>query len=356
MSFNIKLFAVACIVFLCQQSWSQNENGIFFKSGIHHPGNNRNPFHSTAEHLEGNYYRLIQFNEVPTNQEKSTLASNGIELLNYIPHNAFFARVSVGANLEGLEDLGILSFEPIKPRFKLTYQLFTENYPHWALFGTDQIELNGIYFDGVSEETAHAMLRELGAEIINSNTANTIRLRIELNKLDQLYALNGFYYFEAIGAPEEPENLDGRTNHRSNMLATDYSTGLQYDGTGVIVMMQDDGYIGDHIDYEGRIDQSNCSGCSSNDANNHGDHVAGTIMGAGNLNPRYKGMAFGAQLLVFNSSNDNYDDVPNLYATQDLVITSKSYSAGCNGGYDSRARQLDQQVHDLQSLIHVFSA
>ena len=46
-------------------------------------------------------------------------------------------------------------------------------------------------------------------------------------------------------------------------------------------MMQDDGAIGPHIDYKGRLDQSAVSSSSGN----HGDHVGGTVMGAGNLDP-----------------------------------------------------------------------
>ena len=361
MSIKLRLFGVLCFLLSYGQGIAQKENSILFKTGAYLPENNVHSLgnraaYSVSELVDGHYYRLIHFETVPTNEEKASLLAKGIQLRNYIPHNAFFAEVSVDADLLNLGTYGIRSVEVIDPLFKLTPDLQARNYPHWTLFGTHQIELYGIYFDGISEQVAHSFLIGLGAEVLKSNSANTVHLRIDLDKLDQLYALNAFYYFEALEVPEEPENLDGRTNHRSNLLATDYSTGLQYDGTGVTVMMQDDGYIGDHIDYEGRIDQSNCSGCSWSDANDHGDHVAGTIMGAGNLNPRYRGMAFGADLLVFNSSNGNYDAVPNLYATQELVITSKSYSSGCNGGYDSRARQLDQQTHDLQSLIHVFSA
>lgn len=337
------------------------QNSILFKSGNYFPPNNVNvlknePLYVSEELVGNHYYRLVHFSDLPTNEEKLALQNQGVRLLNYIPHNAFFAEFSVNANVASLASYGIRSVEAIDQRFKLSNALYTENYPHWTLYGTNQIELYGIYFDGISEADAVSRLKESGVEIIKANSANTIHFRASLDQLDAIYNIPSFSYFEALEAPGEPENIDGRTNHRSNMLATDYASGLQYDGTGVTVMMQDDGYIGDHIDYQGRIDQSNCNGCSTNDANDHGDHVAGTIMGAGNLNPRYEGMASGAFLLVYNSSNANYDDVPNLYNNEDLVITSKSYSAGCNGGYDSRARQLDQQIHDYNSLMHVFSA
>lgn len=349
---------IALSLFVCVHASAQQTHEILFKSGTFTPSLQSEFRHdyTTDELSNGYYYRLIQFDQIPTSAGKAELHLAGIELLNYMPRNAFFARISSSADLSVLQQRGCVSSLPIRPEYKLSADLFSGNYPHWALFGTDQIELNAVYFEGVHSSDAIASLETAGAILLHESSARFLEVRVPLSRLNDLFTLPDFYYFEAVSAPEEPENLDGRTDHRSNVLFTEYAGGLQYDGTGVTVMMQDDGYIGDHIDYEGRIDQSGCNGCTWLDANNHGDHVAGTIMGAGNLNPRYRGMASGAHLLVYNSSNSNYDDVPTLYANEELVITSKSYSSGCNGGYDARAMQLDQQCHDLSGLIHVFSA
>ena len=81
-------------------------------------------------------------------------------------------------------------------------------------------------------------------------------------------------------------------------------------------MMQDDGEIGPHIDYQGRIDQS----AATNSSGNHGDHVGGTVMGAGNLDPNGKGMAHGAFLYVYGSSNNNYYSVPGIYQNNDVAL------------------------------------
>ena len=84
-------------------------------------------------------------------------------------------------------------------------------------------------------------------------------------------------------------------------FSNSFSTGKKYNGSGINVMMQDDGIIGPHIDYQGRIDQTNVN----SNGGNHGDHVAGIIMGAGNLDPIAKGMADGVELFVYSSSNNN---------------------------------------------------
>ena len=361
MTFFLKSSTLLLFFVFSMSLLAQMTRPVLFVSGKHTPVktaqlNDASFDFNTKEINRGSCFRLLQFEEIPTEKDKVELQKNGIELLNYIPYNAYFSKVATNVNASAINAFHILSVEKIDVRFKLTNVLLNKTYPHWTLFGTSKIELNATFFKGVTIDQIKAELSSCGAELLHFNQVNTVRLRIELDALEDLYALNSIYYFEELPSPGEPENLVGRTNHRSNTIATDYSGGLKYDGTGITIMMQDDGYIGEHIDYEGRIDQTNCTGCSTNDANNHGDHVAGTIMGAGNLDPKGRGMAFGSELMVFNSSNDNYDDVPSFYSSHDMIITSKSYSAGCNAGYDSRASQLDGQVRTLPALIHVFSA
>jgi PKD repeat protein len=125
----------------------------------------------------------------------------------------------------------------------------------------------------------------------------------------------------------------------------------QYDGSGVNVAMGDDGAIGPHIDYTGRIDQTYASASWGN----HGDHVAGIIMGAGNLNPYGRGNAPGAFLYVYDPF-DNIDFSPSHYSLHDVRITSTSYSNGCNLGYSSFARFCDSTIRVHESLMHVASA
>ncbi|MFH1937684.1 MAG: S8 family serine peptidase [Bacteroidota bacterium] len=159
---------------------------------------------------------------------------------------------------------------------------------------------------------------------------------------------------EPIYPEPEPENYTGRTLHRTSAIATDYGAGRHYNGTGVHVELQDDGIIGPHIDYEGRI-LGQFLGYNSG---NHGDHCAGIIMAAGNVDPLGKGQAFGAELYVYGASPNypGFNAIPQDYGNLGIRITSTSYSNGCNAGYTSLARTLDQQVRIYPSLMHVFSA
>ena len=353
-----QIIKLSVLLILAFPSLAQEQQSIFFNSGEY--TTTRTSVISNqveqSEVVEGKYFRLIQFNTIPNEQVKDELAAQGVMLVEYLPKNAFFAQVLVDTDLSALNQFDVFSVEPIQANFKLSKGLSNTIYPHWTLFGTSQIELKARVFPNISNEAVVDLLRSVKGQVVHQTTTRLITVRVDLNQLTALYGLPCFSYFETLSAPEEPENLYGRTNHRSNTIASDYASGLHYDGTGMTIMMQDDGYIGPHIDYKGRNDQSECNGCSTNDANDHGDHVAGTIMGAGNIDPSTRGMAFGADLLVYSSSNNNFYDVPALYSNNELVITSKSYSAGCNGGYDGLTRDLDEQIRLMPSLIHVFSA
>ncbi|MFK7783959.1 MAG: S8 family serine peptidase [Crocinitomicaceae bacterium] len=346
--FLLSLFSlISCNLF-------SQSHSLHLKSGTYSLNNGSDFTWNQEELIDGHFYRIVSFNEVPTEHVKKELALNGIQLLDYLPKHAFFAKISPNVNWSSLQNAEV---SPILNDYKLSRLLSRKEYPHWTLFGEDKIELVAAYFEGIPVENATEQIRSIGGSIAITNESQfTLNVRVKLTDLEALYALNSFHYFDVIQPEAEPENGNARANHRSNVLWTENGNGLTYNGSGVKVMMQDDGVIGPHIDYTGRIDQSNCTGCSTSDNNTHGDHVSGTIMGAGNLDPENRGMAHGADLFVYGSGNGNYNSVPNLYDNEDVVITSKSYSNGCNSGYTSLARQLDGQIYDRPSLIHVFSA
>ena len=350
---SLSAFFAVLISTISFPSFSQ-ENTLLLKSGTFTIEFESDLSWTSEELIDNRFYRIIVFNNIPSSEAKVKLAEAGIELMDYLPRNSFFASISNSVNWTALENAIVL---PIENDYKLSRLLSVKEYPHWTLFGENQIELVASYFEEVAYANVEKQVLSIGGQVVSTNASQqTMNIRLNLSDLDTLYALNGFYYYEVLQSESMPENESGRTNHRSNTLWTEYSGGLAYNGAGITIMMQDDGIIGPHIDYTGRIDQSNCAGCSTAAGNTHGDHVSGTITGAGNLNPAYRGMAHGADLLVYGSNNNNYNGVPNLYDNDGLTITSKSYSNGCNDGYTSLARQLDEQIFDRPSLIHVFSA
>ena len=301
-------------------------------------------------------YCFMSFSAIPTDKIKSNIERYGIQFLEYIPKNTFVVSIPKNTNTAVLAKQGVTAVSLIKGEHKIDPKIQNNTFPDWAL-NNGKLSVKVLLYKNADISSVQEVFRLSNYQIDAVNIFGTsFILTINPSDLEYLSSTNEVWYIEPIDPPSEKENKTGRTLHRSNTINTKYASGRHYNGEGINIMMQDDGIIGPHIDYQGRVDQSNCGGCSNSSSDDHGDHVAGTIMGSGNLDPVAAGMANAAILYVYSSSNNNYYDVPTLYQNDDVIITSKSYGNGCNAGYTSLSKDLDEQVRLYPSLIHVFSA
>ena len=301
-------------------------------------------------------YRIFFFEQLPTDIEKGELKNLGIDFLYYLPKNIFVVFLQKDISEDIFEKYNIISVNKILPSYKIDNKLMNETFPEWCL-KDDLLHIKVLFYNNVNFSTCIKQISLLSNKIESINeSAKSLVISIDSKKINSISNLFFVSYIEPIDPPAEPENKSGGTLHRSNIINTNFSAGRKYNGDGINVMMHDDGYVGPHIDRQGRVDQSFCSGCSVS-GSDHGDHVSGTIMGAGNLDPLAKGMADGSFLYVLGySTNNYYNYVPNLYSNYNVVITSASYSNGCNAGYTSLSSDLDLQINTYPNLMHVFSA
>lgn len=321
------------------------ENGIFSEP-------------KPAEVFNGVYYRYIEFNQLPSDDQKKQLERLGVRLMQYLPENTYMAALQPSVNQNMLAGFGIRSVLTIKPEYKLLNELQIalqeKNFPGYAVKG-NQIGIGFTYYPNQSHEAIRAWLKSNGYEISYEDRFTNwfvvwVNKNAILNFVNQPFVCSA----ELTDDTPQPENLVGRTSHRSNAISTSYSGGRKYNGNGVKVMLQDDGIIGPHIDYTGRLPMQ----FLTSNSGDHGDHCAGIIMGAGNRNPTTRGMAWGADIYVYaaSPSYQGFDSINTHYGNYGIRIISTSYSDGCNAGYTTRARQLDVQNMNMPQLIHVFSA
>ncbi|GAA4393085.1 S8 family serine peptidase [Hymenobacter koreensis] len=298
------------------------------------------------------YYRLLQFDALPTESQKAELARLGVQLLQYLPDNAWVSTLPVGLNPRTLRGFGIRSVLPVEPRWKLAGEMAEGVTPAHALRGGGLVEVVVQHHSSITQAEAARQLILAGYRITARNEFSAqLTLVCPATAPLAIAALPWVASLEYVPAPAVPENQRARTDHRANVLSTDYGAGRKYDGTGVNIAHGDDGAIGPHIDYQGRFDQSS----SGPDRGTHGDHVAGIIMGAGNLNPRQRGQATGAFNYYYDYPN-NINSITSHYTTRNIRVTSSSYGQTCNAGYTSDARSMDQQTRQMPLLLHVFSA
>lgn len=305
-----------------------------------------------GEGFDGQYYRYLQFEEIPRQSQQEAIKQSGLQLLEYIPNNTYLAAIPTNYDLGQLIPYGIRSIMPVDPFTKIDPLLSEAPYPDWALNG-DRIKLTIMHQPSLAETSVRNALLQEGFSILSSSTNYPIiTLMVPTERIQEVAAMPFVTYVEPIEAPAVPDDFNGRGIQRANAIDTDFPSNRQYDGSGINIMVRDDGAIGPHIDFKGRMNSAS-SGASTG---THGDGVAGIFVGAGNLDPTVKGMAPGAFLYVLSYQANFLDNTLPLHQTDSVMITNSSYSNGCNAGYTGITQTVDQQIFDNKNLMHCFSA
>lgn len=352
----MKKTTLLALLFFSALMYAQNPYTIQFQDEIIEIPENINSFNwnelPESAVLEEGYIGWIQFYETPTQDIQDLFKANDLRLLEYIPHKAYLFYFPLNTSMQLLKDSGVRGITPVEGRFKMGMNLKNGIIGDWAIQGNN-ILVTLEHHPYVSQDF---VVNDLARKQIAVNqlfkNSEVLYLTIPNNCLEDLSNLPYVKWVELIPAPDVKEDTRGKSLHRSHSLDTQTPTGWDYTGEGVGVLVRDDGIIGPHIDFHGRIDNSGASGTGQN----HGDGVAGILAGAGNLNPNIRGMAAGSNVFVSNYASSFLDGTTtSLINSGDVQITNSSYGNGCNAGYTSIARTVDLQTNTTTSLLHVFS-
>ncbi|MBO3117660.1 S8 family serine peptidase [Winogradskyella sp. DF17] len=349
--FTILLFSVFSLT-------AQNDNQIVFQGELITMPNNIETFQwnqmpQTAFFNDG-YYGWLQFDETPTLAIQNDFKTKGLELIEYIPHRAYLFYFPASTSIDYLKVSGVKSIIPVSTSLKQVSEIKEDLIGDWAI-DNDKVLVNVQYHDKVDANVVIAEISRVpGLSIIeNYKTSNIMQVSVAKANINQLAEIPFIKWIELIPAPDVKEDDGGRSLHRSSNLDTQTLSGRNYTGEGVGVIVRDDGVVGPHIDFQGRINNSQAAGSG----NTHGDGVAGILAGAGNLDPTKRGMAAGAEVYVTNYASSFLDTATIGFIDSGAAqITNSSYGNGCNAGYTTVAQTVDAQTNTNVSLLHVFSA
>ncbi len=311
------------------------------------------PAVKTGEIVNGKYPRYIQFTQIMNASERAAFEATGARVIGYIQFATYLVLLPQDFDFHQIESFSPRSVMPVDPSWKIARSLLEPPFGAWACRG-DYIDINIQVYPSVRIAEGAALCRNNGLEVLKEGTQNGfLQLRIHKNRIKELASLPFIQYLELVPPPGQKEDTRGRSLHRSNLVASDAPGGKKYDGTGVHVLVRDDGQLGPHIDLQGRL---NNFAQGSPESGTHGDGVVGIIGGAGNLDPTKKGMAAGAELYSVDYVNDFQDLTLPLHLNEGVTLTNSSYSDGCNTGYTLATQTVDQQLFEHPTLMHVFSA
>lgn len=358
MSKKLVLLSVSLLSILALQAQNGRAFAVEFSSGSQIIDTRVEAFSDNAELINGRYYRHLHLNALPDYVTRMEMEKNGITILNYISGMTYTAslRSDVKFPLNASYDVSGISRinADSKMHRELSSALANSDFPFYAMDGDRNIGITFTYYADIPHSVVLDSIYALPYKVSYHN-GNSHRITIWIPQNEVRSFIDKAFVCAAELKDDAPQldNNVGRTSHRDNWLAQDFPGGRMYNGAGVNVMLQDDGIIGPHIDYTGRLQNQ----FITFNGGDHGDHCAGIIMGGGNKDPLTRGMGWGADIHVYEASPyQGYDSIYNHYFTNNILITSTSYSDGCNAGYTTLAQTLDQQIIDMPNLIHVFSA
>lgn len=308
----------------------------------------------TGSSYGGYFYRLVQFYNIPTQEQRAQMEQSGLLFFDYLPQNAYYMAIPEGFNTKTLQDFGVRSVATLSAAMKQSMAVAGMKLPDYSLEPNGNMRLILAFYPKIAEHKIAEVLGAMGISYEKRPSKGFVRAIVPSHKMLALLNHPLIYFVQEDEDPGEPENFRARTSHRVNTIQGTYPGARYFDGSGVVVSIGDDGDIGPHIDYAGRL--TSYAGPSQG---NHGDHVAGTVFGAGNLNPRGRGMAPGAEVVYydyFTQGDFHFDGIDTQYVELGVRITQSSYSNGNNTGYTALARQMDEDILQNPGLNHVFSA
>jgi hypothetical protein len=351
---------------------------------------------------------LVQFDRLPTSELREALGFLGVQLLRYIPDDAFIARFdqaspSAVRGLDGVHWVG-----PYRPDYKVAARL-----RELAAMG-GPLDVAIAMAPGVSPVEALAVRRALLRleRESKSRFGSILHGRVAVSQLAVLARSPAVLWLEPaprirmfdeisakivaggdyetgeageglpdFGGGDDDEEEFAVASVRRRALkpndapANDHRTTmtqLGFDGRGVVVSVADSGlHNGDaesmHPDLAGRVDAFFFYGSLTDaaDEHSHGTHVAGIVAGNGAIgetdefNNLYGlGVAPGAHIVaqrIFDGVG-NYEAPPTYETlTRDAVragavIGSNSWGDDTQGGYDLSAAAFDALVRDADEL------
>ena len=136
----------------------------------------------------GKSFLIIQFEKIPGETERRRLQLAGIELLDYIPKNAYTATVTGALNASLLQQVQARAVVTLTPEQKMQPSLAAGIYPSWAIKVGGTIDVLISFPKTFSIEEVNTALRQKNFDIVTTDLVayRIIGLRVAITRLSEL--------------------------------------------------------------------------------------------------------------------------------------------------------------------------
>ena len=156
---------------------------------------------------------------------------------------------ALGHNKKSLLNYGITHVQKIPLIVKYDPIIFESPLPEWAQ-ENDNIKISvTLMNDALIDDFQFQLDKQLTKTLDVNRTVKIIRLLVPKPMLNEIINNPIVNYVSLISPLGEPEDIMGRSLHRSNAISTNYNGGRHYHGDSVSVGVNDDGFVGPHIDF-----------------------------------------------------------------------------------------------------------
>lgn len=318
-----------------------------------------------------NQQLLVQFRKLPTVSERKQLANNGIVLGEYYGGNTFMATINAQKVQRSSRSRNIVAAFEMQSEWKVSSLIANNRVPEYAKVGMDELLVKVHYAPSMSEADVRAKLAELGLKCQHiAAQFGIVYMQLRKEAVNQLAQQNWVSSIGLQAAPEDLYNRGGRSLIKADVLGLPTELrGRGLTGKGVKVGIWDSN-VEKHADYGKRLHQQEFESTVIS-SGGHGMHVAGTVAGAGLLDPTAMGMAPEADIYTYNfnvQSNNKraYQEMLEAYQQFGISITQNSYGIYLSNVCDlvdqlsynstSDALALDNLVSKNPTLLLVFAA
>ncbi|TVX86784.1 S8 family serine peptidase [Paenibacillus agilis] len=311
-------------------------------------------FHETPSQSPKLY--IVQFKDVITNESKQLLKQHGAEVGNYLPDFAYLVRITDQQAISLSTSNLVYSVSRFLPTWKEGTFATVDSIPNEYVLST---------FKG-SEASVASLIQTIAPQQL-SVSSGSIEATLTDAHIQTLIQTEEITYVEPKLQTDISNDFIAAQVKASTPNGM-WSRGLT--GTGQVVAVADSGLdTGDvstlHGDFQGQLQTTPFAVAvpgNWSDADGHGTHVAGTVLGTGALsNGQYKGIAPGAKL-VFQAIGCGTKICPGDLRTlfgqaqsNGAKIHTNSWGSPVNT-YNSMAAQVDEYTFANKTFNVLFAA